>query len=225
MTGFTLIELLVVIAIIAILASLLLPALARAKGRALSIKCVSQFKQLGIATHMFADDNEDQLPGNQHSLPLRPSWVAQLTNYLSYSTTDPTGAGIYRCPTEKKRSAYTCAVNDFLTYRPPKGSASWPGLPDFSRKGAVPVPSDTMWMTELAQDIEFQDHFHFVDKSTAIPGDSTAYFPNSFFGQVDVKRHLGNASYLFLDSHVESIPWTRVKPMLTQPGSRLVKPD
>ena len=223
--AFTLVELLVVIAIIAILASLLLPALARAKGKALSIKCVSQFKQLGIATQMFADDNEDELPGNQHSLPSRPSWVAQLTNYLSYSMTDPTGAGIYRCPTEKKRAAYTCAVNDFLTFRPPNGAASWPGIPDFSRKAAVPSPSETIWMTELAQDLEYQDHFHFVDKSKAFPGDSTAYYPNSFFSQVHVQRHVGNASYLFLDGRVESIPWTRVKPMLTEAGSRFVKPN
>jgi prepilin-type N-terminal cleavage/methylation domain-containing protein len=223
--GFTLIELLVVIAIIAILAGLLLPALARAKGRAQSIKCMSQFKQLGIATQMFADDNEDELPGNQHSLPLRPSWVAQLTNYLSYSLTDPTGAGIYRCPVEKKRPAYTCAVNDFLTFRPPNGSASWPGIPDFSRKGAVPAPTDTIWMAELAQDIEYQDHFHFVDKSKAIPGEAAAYFPNSFFSQVHVQRHLGSANYLFLAGQVESLPWTRVKAMLTEPGSRFVKPN
>ncbi|HTG45707.1 MAG TPA: prepilin-type N-terminal cleavage/methylation domain-containing protein, partial [Verrucomicrobiae bacterium] len=183
-SGFTLIELLVVIGIIAVLAGLLLPALARAKGKALSIKCVSQFKQIGIATHMFADDNEDELPGNQHSLPLRPSWVAQLTKYLSYSMTDPTGGGIYRCPTEKKRVAYTCAVNDFLTFRPPNGSSSWPGLADFSRQGSIPVPAETLWMTELAEDIEYQDHFHFVDKSRSIPGEAAAYHPKSFLSQV-----------------------------------------
>ena len=214
-----------VIAIISVLAGLLLPALARAKGKAISIKCVSQFKQLGIATHMFADDNEDQLPGNQHSLPLRPSWVAQLTNYLSYSMRDPTGGGVYRCPGEKKRAAYTCAVNDFLTFHPPNGRNSWPDLPDFSRKGAVPSPADTIWMTELAEDLEFQDHFHFVDKTRAIPGERAAYYPKSFLSQVHVQRHLGNANYLFLDGHVESIPWMRVKPMLTDPGSRFVKPD
>ena len=220
-SGFTLIELLVVIAIIAILAGLLLPALARAKGKAISIQCVSQFKQMGIATHLFADDYDDDLPGVTTTgsiLAGRPSWLAQLTNY---STT--TKGGIYVCPADKIRTIYTCAANDFLTYRPP-GGGGWPGLQDFSRRGAVPSPTETLWMSELVEDLQM-DHFEFVNKAKAIPGDPVNFFPNSFYSQVHAKRHLGNATYLYLDGHVESLPWSVVKPMLKQPGSKFIKPD
>jgi prepilin-type N-terminal cleavage/methylation domain-containing protein/prepilin-type processing-associated H-X9-DG protein len=115
--AFTLIELLVVVAIIAILASLLLPALAKAKGRALAVKCVNNLKQLSLIWTLYADDNDDRIASNGQGGAGDPAtWVGgsfesnMPDNTNAFLMTDPRRSlfgpylkvtEIYRCPSDK----------------------------------------------------------------------------------------------------------------------------
>ena len=109
--GFTLIELLVVIAIIAVLASMLLPALSTAKQKGLATKCLSNEKQIALGYLLYASDHYDYLPLAAHEGDAAPcEWFFEISPYIGKAPASYTNliarANVVACPSAKLANAF-----------------------------------------------------------------------------------------------------------------------
>jgi prepilin-type N-terminal cleavage/methylation domain-containing protein/prepilin-type processing-associated H-X9-DG protein len=183
--AFTLVELLVVIAIVALLASLLLPALGRAKERARGLHCLNQLRQLGLATLCYADDNGGWVPIHFPADPGR-TWGAALCTNQHVTSLD-----LLVCP------AY--APKRFTDWRSIYGIRLDP--PAEAARGEF---GEALYVDRI---VDPPAYLHLADTTSRGRGGVKAqqyfYFRAESENEVHA-RHLGRANGWFLDGHADS---------------------
>ncbi len=140
--GFTLIELLVVIAIIAILAAILFPVFARAREKARQTSCLSNLKQLGLATQMYTQDYDELLVLRYYDVApdwtLRINWYTALEPYIK-------NTNIYKCPSDGGSSWLSYSMN---CDRNIGGNYSYHGSNTCVKLASIQAPASTIWLAE-----------------------------------------------------------------------------
>jgi prepilin-type N-terminal cleavage/methylation domain-containing protein/prepilin-type processing-associated H-X9-DG protein len=210
-SGFTLIELLVVIAIIAILAAILFPVFAKARARAKTSTCLSNLRQIGLATMNYAQDNDGtMMPVEYHPVPrgLEPGWENDVNRFIK-------NWDIFHCPELPHVQGYIRNEWTSLANQDARGNPSMTihifDKPRYPNKGWPNYNTylggiDGDWSNDLQYEYGDSEQQTLDKTSFNKPGTGFTYwlrFPGPHSGRNDI---------LFLDGHVASFGvWDKSK--------------
>jgi prepilin-type N-terminal cleavage/methylation domain-containing protein/prepilin-type processing-associated H-X9-DG protein len=247
--GFTLVELLVVIAVIAVLASILLPTLSKAKARAQGTYCLNNTRQLFQAWANYSDDHNEQLPCNFGvTVGIRPwlksqmkfNWANNLLDYDAGINSDNTNvaklvenglgpyldgsAPVYRCPSDTVLSGPQKSMGWVARARSYSMNAML-GDSGSLQKGINECNPDGVQFIKYSSIPQPGSIFVFLDEHPDTISDGSFYATNKVgllqWQRLPASYHDGATSFSFADGHVESHRWRFKSTMPTPQGVSL----
>lgn len=202
--AFTLVELLVALAIVAVLATLIIHATARARLTGQQTECASNMRQIGAALALFAAEHDDEFPSSAHTNE-KESWILTLRPYVNNVDKVRICPADPRAEERLREQLSSYVLNEYVCVplTDPFGRVK----ESFCRRSLLPRPAETITVFIGADDLDLgvsSDHTHSRNwrRWEAVITDIQ---PDRFrAGRPARDRDHGTANYLFADGHVES---------------------